>query len=102
LAVTCVDAIDGERQEIDVGGPEVLTYREIAELALQVHGKPVRMSSVPMFLVKVIISATRAVNRHRGELLAFMTTAMTTDVVAPRTGTRKLEAHFGELLRRES
>jgi uncharacterized protein YbjT (DUF2867 family) len=97
LAVVCVDAIDGQRQEIDVGGPEVLMYREIAKLALQVQGKPVRISSVPVFVMKLVISTTRVFNRHQGELLAFMTAAMTSDVVAPRTGTRRLEAYFQEL-----
>jgi uncharacterized protein YbjT (DUF2867 family) len=97
LAVTCADAIDGERQEIDVGGPEVLTYREIAQLALRVQGKPVKISSMPMFIVKPIIFATGVFNRHQGELLAFMATAMTSDVVAPTAGRRTLEAHFQAL-----
>jgi uncharacterized protein YbjT (DUF2867 family) len=97
LAVTCADALDGERQEIDVGGPEVLTYREIAQLALRVQGKPTRISSLPKFIVKSIIFVTRVLNRHQGELLAFMATAMTSDVVAPRTGTRTLEAYFEAL-----
>lgn len=94
LAVTCVDAVDGERQEIDVGGPEILTYREIAELAFRVQGKPVRISSLPVFAMRLVSSAIRVFSRHQGELLAFMTTAMTGDVVAPRTGQRKLEAYF--------
>ena len=38
-----------------------------------------------------------AFNRHRGELLAFFTTMATTDVVAPPTGTRKLEAYYHAL-----
>lgn len=96
LAVTCADVIDGDRREVDVGGPEVLTYREIAQLAFKVHGKPVRISTVPMFAMKTIIPAFRVFNRHQGELLAFMVTAMTSDVVAPGTGTRKLRAYFEE------
>jgi uncharacterized protein YbjT (DUF2867 family) len=102
LAVTCVDALDGERQEIDVGGPEVFNYREIGELAFHVQGKRVRISYVPMLFMSVTISAMRALNRHQGELLAFMTTAMTTDVVAPCTGSRTLEAYFQELQQREA
>lgn len=97
LAVTCADALDGERREIDVGGPEVLTYREIAQLAFRVRGTPAKVSSLPMFVVKPIISVSRMFNRHQGELLAFMVTAMTSDVVAPPTGTRTLEAHFQAL-----
>lgn len=102
LAVTCADAIDGERREIDVGGPQVLTYREIAQLAFRVQGKLVKISSLPIFIVKPIISVTRVFNRHQGELLAFMSTAMTSDILAPRTGTRRLEDYFNELWRSES
>ena len=85
-----------------MGGPEVLTYREIAQLAFRVQGKSIEISSLPMFIVRPIISVTRAFNRHQGELLAFMSTAMTSDVVAPRTGTHRLEDYFNELRRRES
>jgi len=97
LAAVCVDAIEGERREIDVGGPEVQSYREIAELAFRSLGKPTRITSVPVWIVKPVIAATKVINRHQGELLAFFTTAMTSDVVAPTTGARTIEAHFREL-----
>ena len=96
LAVSCVDAIEGEKQEIDVGGPELLTYREIAELAFQSLGKPARITVVPVWIMKLAIAVTKLFSKHQGELLAFFTTAMTSDVVAPTTGTRSLRAHFAE------
>ena len=94
LAVTCVDALDGERQEIDVGGPQVLTLREIATMALEVQGKPVKITSVPMWLTRLIVAVTRFLNRHQGEVLAFLTTATTTRAVAPKTGTHTLKAFY--------
>jgi uncharacterized protein YbjT (DUF2867 family) len=97
LAVTCADALDGEGQEVDVGGPGVLSYREIAELAFRVLGRPARVSSVPAWVMKATIALTRVFSRHQAELLAFFTTAMTRDVVAPRAGSRTLEAHFRSL-----
>jgi uncharacterized protein YbjT (DUF2867 family) len=96
LAVKCVDALEGEQKEIDVGGPEILTYREIAELAFQSLGKPTRITSVPVWVMRLVIAVTRIGSKHQGELLAFFTTAMTYDVVAPTTGTRSLAAHFEE------
>jgi uncharacterized protein YbjT (DUF2867 family) len=96
LAVTCVDAAEGEQKEIDVGGPEVLTYREIAELAFQSLAKPVHITSVPVWIMKLLVVATRIFNKHQAGLLAFFTTAMTSDVVAPATGARSLTAHFTE------
>jgi uncharacterized protein YbjT (DUF2867 family) len=98
LAATCVDAVDGTTLEIDVGGPEVLTHREIAELALRSLGKPVRVSSVPVWVMKSVVSLTRVFNRHQGELLAFFTTAMTSEAVAPATGIHRLDDHFESLV----
>jgi uncharacterized protein YbjT (DUF2867 family) len=97
LAVSCADAVTGERKEIDVGGPEILTYREIAELAFRSLGTRPRITSVPVWMMKLTIAATRTFSKHQGELLAFFTTAMTSDVVAPAVGTHQLEDHFKSL-----
>jgi len=94
LAITCVDAMEGERQEIDVGGPEILTLREIATLALETQGKPIKITSIPLWLTRIVVAVTRFFNRHQGELLAFFATATTTDGVAPRTGTHTLKAFY--------
>jgi uncharacterized protein YbjT (DUF2867 family) len=96
LAVTCVDAAQGEQKEVDVGGPDVLTYREIAELAFQSLAIPVRITSIPVWAMKLLVAVTRIFNKHQAGLLAFFTTAMTSDVVAPTTGARSITAHFKE------
>jgi uncharacterized protein YbjT (DUF2867 family) len=100
LAVSCVDAVDGIDTEIDVGGPEIFTHRQIAEIALGALGKPPMISSIPVWVMRPLISVTKLFNRHEGELLAFLTTAMSIDAVAPTSGERTLEAHFRELGKR--
>jgi uncharacterized protein YbjT (DUF2867 family) len=102
LAVSCANAIDGDQREIDVGGPETLTWREVAALAFRVLDRPARVSAVPEWLTWAGVRLVRFFNRHQGELLAFFTTMATTDVVAPATGTRTLEAHYRELEGRET
>jgi uncharacterized protein YbjT (DUF2867 family) len=97
LAVACVDAVEGEETEIDVGGPEVLTYRAIAELAFQSLGKPARITVVPVLVMGLVVGLTKIFDKHQGELLAFFTTAMTSDVVAPAVGVRRLKDHFESL-----
>lgn len=97
LAQYCVNAINEEDQEIDVGGPEVMTYRGIAELAFRTLGRPARITAVPVWIVKATVAVTKCFNKHKGELFAFFTTAMTSDVVAPSTGTRHLDRHFRNL-----
>lgn len=97
LAKTCADALQTGPKEIDVGGPEVFTFREVAELAFQALGKPARITRVPVWTLKATAALTRLFGRHRAELLAFFTTAMTRDSVAPLSGTHTLEAHFRSL-----
>lgn len=97
LAVVCVDAIQSDETDIDVGGPETLTWSEIASLAFQALDRPARVTRVPAWLMWSAVKVTRLFNRHQGELLAFFTTMATSEVVAPPTGTRRIETHFQSL-----
>ena len=97
LAEVCADAATGGVQEIDVGGPEVLTHREIAELAFGSVGKQLRISSVPLWVLRAAVSIRKIFNKHEGELLAFLATAMSSDAVAPPVGTHRLNDHFRSL-----
>lgn len=96
LAAACVDAMEAGNRELDVGGPEVLTYREVAETAFRSLGKQVRISSVPVWIMRSVMAVAGVFNRHQAQLLAFFVTMMTSDTVAPATGTRRLGAHFAE------
>ena len=102
LAEACVDAMDGGNREIDVGGPDVLTYREVADLAFRTLGRRARITTVPLWAVTATIAVTRVFSRHRAGLLAFFTTAMTRDAVAPATGSRRLSEHFAAVAGREA
>jgi len=97
LAVACADAIEGARGDIEVGGPEAMTWEEVAALAFGVLGKPVKVTRIPERLTWWLVRLVRLFSRHQGELLAFFTTMATTDVVAPASGSYTLEAHFRQL-----
>jgi uncharacterized protein YbjT (DUF2867 family) len=98
LAVRCVDAVETDATEIPVGGPAVLTHRRIAELALEAAGRPPnRTASVPIWVMRSVVGATRLFSRHCAELLAFFATAMTRDAVGPATGTHQLSDYYAEL-----
>lgn len=89
--------LQGSLDEIDVGGPRIPRYRQVAELAFQTLGKPARITVVPVWVMRLVNAVVKIFSKHQGELLAFFTTAMTSDVVAPSTGAHTLEAHFREL-----
>ena len=79
------------------GEDHLLTHREIAELSFRIALKTPRISSIPLWMMKAMASAMKKFNRHRGDLLAFLTTAMSVDAVAPAAGVHHLESHFRSL-----
>ncbi len=97
LAAACVDAMEGDANEIDVGGPQIMTWDDVAALAFGVLDKPVKISHVPEWLMRMVVRIVRLFSRHQGELLAFFTTMATTDVVAPHRGTHTLDEHYRRL-----
>ncbi|MGD8868154.1 MAG: SDR family oxidoreductase [Gemmatimonadales bacterium] len=97
LAEICVEAADRDVAEINVGGPQVFTHREIARLALRSARRRERITPIPTWMMRSLVTLTRLFNRHQGELLAFFTEAMTADAVAPAAGSRTLADYFHEL-----
>ena len=95
LAEVCANALEGREQQLDVGGPEVFTYREIAELAFEVLEMPGKITCVPKKLIAAVVGALRWVAPVKvyGPL-QFLATVMTMDVVAETYGRQHLADHF--------
>jgi uncharacterized protein YbjT (DUF2867 family) len=97
LARIAVDALESGVREISVGGPEVLTRREIAELAFAALGKRARTVSVPPGLFKLMLPLIRLYDRRLYALFDFFVAVNQVDVVAPALGgTRRLGEFFQE------
>lgn len=94
LAAVCVDAMESADREINVGGPDTFTYRQMAELAFGAAGKPPKISAVPEWLVWSLVKLAKVFRRHKGELLFFFTTMMTSDMAAPPAGGHRLEDYY--------
>ena len=97
LARVCVDALDDGAHEIDIGGPEVLTQRDIAETAFAVLGEPARITLVPAWLARVGVSAIRPFRRDQADLWRFFVASAELDNVAPTTGEYRLIDHYRAL-----
>ncbi len=97
LAEVCVDKALSDETEINVGGPEILTQNEIAELALQAWKKRIKISHLPDWIRKFTIWTMRTFTSSKtyGPVEFFMT-AMALDNIAPKYGTRKLEDFFNK------
>lgn len=97
VARVCVDAFESAEREIGVGGPDVLTQLEAAELAFEVLGKRPKVTHLPVWLLKGATSGIRTLSKQFGDLAEFIVTAGQIDGVAPAVGERTLRAYFEEL-----
>jgi uncharacterized protein YbjT (DUF2867 family) len=97
LAVACADAIEGADGDIEVGGPETMTWEDVATVAFDARDRRAVVTHLPEWLMWSAVRLVRLFNRHQGELLAFFTTMATMDVVAPPSGTHTLGDHFRRL-----
>jgi uncharacterized protein YbjT (DUF2867 family) len=100
LAKVCVDAVAGRETAIPVGGPVTYTYREIAELAFAVLGKPPRVRWVPVWVVKAALPFVRPFSRRYYTMAAGLTAITQHDFQAPKSGSRTLRAFFEEMASR--
>lgn len=97
LAKVCVDAVAGRETEIPVSGPVTYTYREIAELAFAVLGKPIRIRRVPVWLAKAALPLVRMFSKRYYTIASGITTITQHDLVAPKFGTHMLKEFYEEI-----
>lgn len=101
LAKVVVDAINQDKNEINIGGPDMLSQNEIAELALNAYSKPIKITHLPDWMRKFALWLVRTFTSSKtyGPLEFFMTT-MVMDMQAPQYGKYKLEKYFNEQVNR--
>jgi len=78
----------------DIGGPETLTRRAIAEAAFTALGLRPRLLTMPVWAIRIVARIYGLFNRRMGEFLRFIELAATHPCVAPLSGTRRLLDHF--------
>lgn len=95
LAAACVDAVNEKQQEVEIGGPDILTHNEILKMAFDTLNKPVKISRVPNWINKLVLGFLRLFTsvKFYGPLEFFMT-VLSIDMVAPKYGTYRLNDFF--------
>ncbi|MDL4839465.1 SDR family oxidoreductase [Aquibacillus rhizosphaerae] len=94
LAEYCISSFSKENTSLHIGGPEVYTYYEIAELALNVVNKKPKITGIPKWAVKVIFPFLKIINEKQYNLLLFFFYVMTNDIVAKSYGEISLNSYF--------
>jgi len=97
LAKVCVDGVINNKNEISVGGPEIYTGEEIAEMAFSVIKTPPKITKIPVWSVNIIIKTLRIFNKQKSDLIEFILTTQKNDVVAPPSGKHSLKNYFEEM-----
>ena len=87
----------------DVGGPDVFSHRELAELAFATVQKPVHIRCVPDWVRRVIQWVLpRVTPRAVHGPMVFFLEAIGRDMVAPCHGERQLAAYFAECVQAQN
>jgi uncharacterized protein YbjT (DUF2867 family) len=98
LAEVCVDAIESSDKTIEVGGPEVFTHNEIAELAFNVVNKKPKIKYMPEWMRKMILGLTRTFTSSKTYgPMEFFFTVLAMDMIAPKYGTHTLSKYYAEM-----
>lgn len=103
MAEVSISAVDSGQDELDVGGPETMSFQQIAELAFDVLGKPAKVTHIPQRLGRLGVAAAKLFGF--GKVVGpfeFFVTASALDMCAPHYGTRRLREHFESLERKGS
>lgn len=97
LAVAIVDALEsGDESNVDVGGPETLTRREIAEMALEAWGREPKVGTLPVALAALWSRLAAFRGGHNRLVSAASTAFAVTSLVAPAYGELRLADYFAE------
>lgn len=98
LASAAADAVEAGRDWLDVGGPEVFSHVEIAELAFETIGQPAKITRLPDSLRRLTLGILPWITLRRVHGPAeFFLTAMAMDMVGAPRGTHRLADHFRSL-----
>jgi len=97
LAELCVDAFDRPAGwEADVGGPDALTRKEIAQLAWDAIGKQGKAVRVPVSVLRAAGLLMRPFYPRVGHLFSFIADILVEDFVAPCHGRHHISDYFRE------
>jgi hypothetical protein len=94
LAKICVDAIRQTNAEIEAGGENLYTRRQLNNIVLQAVAPGKKLRSVPMGMVKLMLPVMKLANRNLYDKLAFFTAMMEKDTIAPQVGPTRFEDYI--------
>ena len=94
LAAVCVNSINSPKSEIEVGGREVLTRKQINEIIQQHVNPSKKIPTIPVWVMRAILPLIRLTNRNMFDKFAFFVDVMQHDIIAPQVGQLTLKEYL--------
>lgn len=95
LAKAILESIDINEDELVVGGPDILTQNEIAEMALRTWMRPIKVVHLPDWIRKLTIRAMKLFTSSKTYgPIEFFLTMLGQDNIAQRYGVHRLKSFF--------
>ncbi len=94
LAAVIADCVTGGPRELSVGGPQVVTRRELFEEIAAAAGRHVRIIRVPAWLGATGGAMLRLVHPRIGQFVKFAAGLAKQDAIAPAVGTMTLRDYL--------
>jgi len=103
LAKVCVDKINTEAKEVTVGGPDILSQNELAQLALKSWNKKINIIHLPDWIRKLAIWSLRTFTSSKTYgPIEFFLTLMAFDNIAEQYGSHRLQDFFLEEVKKNN
>ena len=98
LAKACVEHLDSNGGEFDIGGPEILAQNEMASQAFDVLGKKSKITHIPLWIRNMAVKLARIFTSVTiyGPIEFFMTVSAM-NMVAPTYGQHTIKEYFKEI-----
>lgn len=94
LASVCADRLMGDAGQWDIGGPEALTFREVAELAFEASGRKPRIVRLPERLLRGGVWSAHRMSPRAGMLAQFFADGASHSAIGPPHGSVTLRDYY--------
>ena len=98
LAEVCINAITNVDKEINVGGPDILSLKDISNIAFEALAKKSKIIYIPDFIRLFILKIGKFILPIKTfGPIEFFLSAMAKDMIAPKYGKHTLQEHYLKL-----
>lgn len=99
LAEAIEQAVSLGQDAIQIGGPDILTHKAVAEMAFEALGETPKITCLPYSFRRVALKLLRMFTPQRvADPIMFFLTAVGFDMVGDRSGRRRLADFFSETM----